>query len=287
MTRKPRARNLGIPFDGTPGPLNATTDIAGIEVGTATIVAGEGRLAVGRGPVRTGVTAILPRGRVFDPVFAGSYALNGNGEMTGTLWIEESGFLEGPVMITNSHSVGTVRDAVAEWQGRNGLVAPLGTDLYWCLPVVAETWDGILNDINGFHVEPQHAFEALDGARPGAVAEGNVGGGTGMGLFGFKGGTGTASRRLLPEEGGHGVGVLVQGNLGRRRNLTVAGVPVGREITDLLPELSWDRDTGSIIVVVATVSYLQPAHRRGSDERLDKLRCPLTRRGHLYKFLYA
>lgn len=258
MTDKPRARDLGIAFDGTPGPLNAITDIAGIEIGTATIVAGEGRLEVGHGPVRTGVTAILPRGRVFDPVFAGTATLNGNGELTGTHWIEESGFLEGPVMITNSHSVGTVRDAVAEWQGRHGLVAPLSHDLYWCLPVVGETWDGTLNDINGFHVKPQHAFEALDGARPGVVAEGNVGGGTGMNLFGFKGGTGTASRQLSPEEGGHTVGVLVQGNFGRRRNLMISGVPVGREIPDLLPDLSWDRDTGSIIVVIATDAPLLP-----------------------------
>lgn len=258
MTTKPRARDLGIPFDGVPGPLNAITDIAGIEVGTATIIEGHGKLEVGRGPVRTGVTAILPRGRRFDPVFAGSYALNGNGEMTGTIWIEESGFLEGPVMITNSHSVGTVRDAVAEWQGRNGLVAPLKADLYWCLPVVGETWDGILNDINGFHVKPQHAFEALDCARPGLVTEGNVGGGTGMNLFGFKGGTGTSSRRLPAEDGGYTVGVLVQGNFGRRRTLMIAGVPVGQEIPDLLPDLSWDRDMGSIIVVIATDAPLLP-----------------------------
>jgi L-aminopeptidase/D-esterase-like protein len=258
MMQKPRARELGIPFDGEPGSLNAITDIAGIEVGTATIIAGEGRLEVGRGPARTGVTAILPRGRVFDPVFAGTAVLNGNGEMTGTIWIEESGFLEGPLMITNSHSVGTVRDAVIGWQGRNGLVAPLAHDLYWCLPVVAETWDGILNDINGFHVTAQHAVEALDGARPGPLAEGNVGGGTGMSLFGFKGGTGTASRRLSSEDGSHIVGVLVQGNFGRRKNLTIAGVPVGREIPDLLPDLSWDRDTGSIIVVIATDAPLLP-----------------------------
>ncbi|MBW8725843.1 MAG: P1 family peptidase [Inquilinus limosus] len=258
MTQKPRARDLGIPFDGEPGPLNAITDVAGIEVGFATIVTGDGRLEVGRGPARTGVTAILPRGRVFDPVFAGTAVLNGNGEMTGTIWIEESGFLEGPLMITNSHSVGTVRDAVVGWQGRNGLVAPLAHDIYWCLPVVAETYDGTLNDINGFHVTAEHAVEALDDARPGPVAEGNVGGGTGMSLFGFKGGTGTASRQLSPEEGGHTVGVLVQGNFGRRKNLMIAGVPVGREIPDLLPDLATDRDTGSIIVVIATDAALLP-----------------------------
>jgi D-aminopeptidase len=227
---KPRARELGVPFDGTPGPLNAITDISGIEVGQVTLISGEGRLVVGTGPVRTGVTVILPRGRAStDPVFAGWFALNGNGEMTGTTWVEESGFLEGPVSITNTHSVGVVRDAVIDWMVRRPTGQP------WALPVVAETYDGLLNDVNGFHVKPEHAISALDGARSGAVAEGSVGGGTGMVCFGFKGGIGTASRRLEAQAGGYTVGVLVQCNAGRRSELRIAGVPLGREITDLTP----------------------------------------------------
>ena len=192
---KPRARDLGIPFDGTPGPLNAITDVRGVEVGYATIISGEGKLAVGRGPVRTGVTAVLPQGRDFrGRVFAAWHALNGNGEMTGAAWLEESGALGTPVMITNTHSVGVVRDAVIEWNARRGTGEGYSGD--FSLPVVAETWDGFLNDINGFHVRREHAFQALDGARPGPVAEGNVGGGTGMIAHGFKGGTGTSSRVL-------------------------------------------------------------------------------------------
>src|SRR5215204_3713989 len=230
---KPRARDIGVPFDGTPGRLNAITDVAGVEVGQTTLVSGEGKLVVGKGPVRTGVTAVLPRGKdSTDQVFAAWFTLNGNGEMTGTTWIEESGFLEGPVMITNTHSVGVVRDAVIAWQmKRQGK-----TFQPWSLPVVAETWDGFLNDINGFHVKPEHVHQALDGARPGPVAEGNVGGGTGMVAHQFKGGTGTASRKLAAAEGGYTVGVLVQANYGRRDMLRIAGVPVGREITDLTPE---------------------------------------------------
>lgn len=257
--QRPRARELGIPFKGTPGAYNAITDVAGIEIGYATIIEGSGKLVVGEGPVRTGVTAILPRGRTHDPVFAGWYALNGNGEMTGTTWIEESGFLEGPVMITNTHSVGVVRDAVIAWQARHGLVHPLSHDFFWLLPVVGETWDGILNDINGMHVKPEHVFAALDTATGGPIAEGNVGGGTGMNLFNFKGGTGTASRRLPAEDGGHTVGVLVQGNFGARHNLIISGVPVGEIMTDLMPEISLMRgDTGSIIAVVATDAPLLP-----------------------------
>lgn len=188
-----RARDLGIPLDGEPGKFNAITDVKGVEVGEVTIIKGEGELKVGKGPVRTGVTAILPRGKTYDPVFTGWYFLNGNGEMTGTTWIEESGFLEGPVMITNSHSVGVVRDAVIEWQYKNSFFDQLnGTkDLFWALPVVAETYDGVLNDINGFHVKEEHAIEALDKAATGKVKEGGVGGGTGMICHGFKGGTGT------------------------------------------------------------------------------------------------
>ena len=242
-----------------------------------TVVAGSGKLVVGQGPVRTGVTAILPRGKTSgDPVFAGWFTLNGNGEMTGTTWVEESGLLGGPVMITNTHSVGVVRDAVIEW------LVQSGREFDWSLPIVAETWDGSLNDINGFHVKRQHVFAALDSARGGPVAEGNVGGGTGMICSGFKGGIGTASRKLPPEGGGYSVGVLVQCNYGRRPQLRIAGVPVGREIRDLLPCFDTsgppprprpahcaDRapsgaapppppEQGSIIIVVATDAPLLP-----------------------------
>ena len=251
---RPRARDLGVPFDGTPGPLNAVTDVAGVTVGHATIIAGQGKLVVGQGPVRTGVTAVFPRGATNgDPVFGGWFTLNGNGEMTGTTWLEESGFLAGPVMITNTHSVGVVRDAVIEWLVKKGF------EFDWSLPIVAETWDGSLNDINGFHVTKHHAFAALDSARGGPVTEGNVGGGTGMICNQFKGGIGTASRRLSAERGGYTVGVLVQCNYGARARLAIAGVPVGAEIPDLLPT----RDTipserGSIIIVVATDAPLLP-----------------------------
>jgi len=259
---KPRARDLGIPFDGAAGPLNAITDVKGVEVGHVTLIAGEGRLVVGKGPVRTGVTAVLPRGKKHDPVFAGWFSLNGNGEMTGTTWVEESGFLEGPVMITNTHSVGVVRDAVIEWSYRNKLFDEISPDVYWSLPVVAETYDGHLNDINGFYVKRDHAFEALDNAASGPVAEGNVGGGTGMVCHEFKGGIGTASRKLDDESGGYTVGILVQANYGTRENLTIAGVPVGKEITDLKPVYNAiehdDEGDGSIIVVVATDAPLLP-----------------------------
>jgi D-aminopeptidase len=251
---KPRARDLGIPFAGTPGALNAITDVKGVEVGFTTLISGSGKLEVGRGPVRTGVTAILPRGKASsnDPVFAGWFSQNGNGEMTGTTWVEESGFLEGPVMITNTHSVGVVRDAVIDWRVRQGAADP--TAYWWSLPVVAETWDGYLSDINGFHVKPEHARQALDTARTGPVAEGNVGGGTGMICYEFKGGTGTASRKLEENAGGFTVGVLVQCNCGGRSQLTIAGVPVGREI----PEQPAYGDEGSIIIVVATDAPLLP-----------------------------
>jgi L-aminopeptidase/D-esterase-like protein len=248
---KPRARDLGVPFDGTPGPLNAITDVAGVEVGHSTIIEGEGKLQVGVGPVRTGVTAVFPRGKASsDPVFAAWFTLNGNGEMTGTTWVEESGFMEGPVMITNTHSVGVVRDTVIAWRiEHRHLRQP------WSLPIVAETWDGYLNDINGFHVKPQHARQALDAARSGPVIEGNVGGGTGMVCHEFKGGIGTASRRLEAKHGGYTLGVLVQCNYGLRRLLTVAGVPVGREIPDRTVK---DEETGSIIIIVATDAPLLP-----------------------------
>ena len=257
---KERARDLGVPFDGSPGPSNAITDVAGVNVGHSTIIAGEGRLEVGKGPVRTGVTAILPREKRYEPVFAGWSCLNGNGEMTGTTWVEESGFLEGPVLITNTHSVGVVHDAVTEWILKQRARDPEVAETFWSLPVVAETYDGRLNDINGFHVKKRHAFEALEGAAPGPVEEGNVGGGTGMVCHQFKGGIGTASRRLDEEEGGYTVGVLVQANYGSRELLTIAGVPVGREIPDLMPVINGggSGNGGSIIVVVATDAPLLP-----------------------------
>ena len=253
--KKPRARDLGIPFEGTPGTNNAITDVAGVEVGFTTLIRGDGALVEGKGPVRTGVTAILPRGKSSnDPVMSGWFSLNGNGEMTGTTWIKESGFLEGPVFITNTHSVGVVRDASIAWGLKHG-----ATLQPWSLPVVAETWDGTLNDINGFHVTPEHVFAALDGATGGAVQEGNVGGGTGMICYGFKCGTGTSSRKLDANAGGYTVGVLVQANHGRRSELRIAGVPVGAEIPLPPPrgdnppnDPAYDRELGSIIIVVAT-----------------------------------
>jgi D-aminopeptidase len=251
---KPRARDLGIPFDGTPATFNAITDVAGVEVGHVTLISGEGKLVVGKGPVRTGVTAVFTRGKnSTDQVFGAWFTLNGNGEMTGTTWVEESGFIEGPITITNTHSVGTVRDAVIAWQMKK----QGKTFQPWSLPIVAETWDGFLNDINGFHVKPEHVTQALDQAASGAVAEGNVGGGTGMVAHGFKGGIGTSSRRLTIDDATYTVGVLVQANYGSRNELTIAGVPVGRELTDLTPKRG-TTDTGSIIVVVATDAPLLP-----------------------------
>ena len=252
---KPRARDLGIPFDGTPGPLNAITDVAGVQVGHTTIIEGSGKLVQGKGPIRTGVTAILPRGdkSLDDPCFAGWYSLNGNGEMTGTTWVEESGFAEGPIMITNTHSVGIVRDAVISWRASQGSADASG--YWWSLPIVAETWDGLLNDINGFHVKEKHAHDAIRNAKGGRVTEGNVGGGTGMVCHSFKGGIGTASRIINIQGTDYTLGVLVQANYGGRKNLTIAGVPVGKEITDLMPRDSYESGNegdGSIIVVVAT-----------------------------------
>ena len=242
-------------FDGTPGALNAITDVNGVEVGMTTLIRGDGALKVGEGPVRTGVTAILPRGKASgDPVMAGWFSLNGNGEMTGTTWIEEAGFLEGPVFITNTHSVGVVRDAAIAWSVKHGkLFQP------WSLPVVAETWDGYLNDINGFHVKADHVFQALDSARSGAVSEGNVGGGTGMVCYGFKCGSGTASRKVADAAGGYTVGVFVQANHGRRQELRISGVPVGREIPDQSRPGGDDApEQGSIIIVIATDAPLLP-----------------------------
>jgi len=271
-----RARDLGIPQNGVTGTRDAITDVAGVEVGMVTLIRGEGRMTVGKGPVRTGVTAILPRGKTSGiPVFAGWFTLNGNGEMTGTTWIDESGWLGGPVMITNTSSIGAVHHGTIQWTVRHH------PDWDWSLPVVAETWDGGLNDISGQHVTPEHAMMAIDSARGGAVREGNVGGGTGMVCNEFKGGTGTSSRRITVGARAYTVGVLVQCNYGRRARLEVAGVPVGLEIPDLLPckvPLSdgtyaepWreaqpcgapgrsGEEKGSIIVVVATDAPLLPS----------------------------
>jgi D-aminopeptidase len=259
---RPRARDLHVPFEGAPGPLNAITDVAGVEVGHTTLISGDGALRVGVGPVRTGVTAVLPRGREDHvPVFAGYFSQNGNGEMTGTAWIEESGFAEGPVLITNTHSVGLVRDATIKWGIRQRHAKGMEPG-EWSLPIVAETWDGFLNDTNGFHVKDEHVFAALDGAHGGAVQEGSVGGGTGMVCYGFKGGIGTSSRKLDQKAGGYTVGVLVQCNCGRRAQLLIAGVPVGKEIAADVPyarNMPWaDDDVGSIIILVATDAPLLP-----------------------------
>ncbi|MEQ8304161.1 MAG: P1 family peptidase [Cyclobacteriaceae bacterium] len=256
---KPRARDLKIPFEGTPGKFNAITDVPGIEVGHKTIIKGSGKLEVGKGPARTGVTAIFPLGKnSMDRVFASWFTLNGNGEMTGTTWIDESGCLGSPILITNTHSVGTVRDAVIQWYV-NKNVSDGGYSGDFSLPVVAETWDGFLNDINGFHVKQADVFEAMEKASTGAVAEGNVGGGTGMIVHSFKGGIGTSSRLVETKVGNYTVGVLVQANYGAREQLTIAGVPVGKEITDLRPTAGrLDEDQGSIIVVAATDAPMLP-----------------------------
>jgi D-aminopeptidase len=262
---KPRARELGVPFDGTPGLYNAITDVKGVEVGHTTLISGSGKLKVGEGPVRTGVTAVLPRGKGSrDPVFGAWFTLNGNGEMTGTTWLEDSGFLDGPVMITNTHSVGVVRDAVIAWRVKQ---APPDQNGYeWSLPVVAETYDGDLNDINGFHVKPEDAWHALDTAHGGTVEEGNVGGGTGMICNEFKGGIGTSSRVLDARYGGYTVGVLVQCNYGWRSQLRIAGAPVGREIQDHKVR---DNDVGSIIVVVATDAPVIPTQLKRLVRRVS------------------
>jgi L-aminopeptidase/D-esterase-like protein len=278
--RAMRARDLGIPFQGAdPGPLNAITDVAGVEVGFTTLIRGEGKLVEGQGPVRTGVTALLPRGRKFDPVFAAYHVLNGNGDMTGTHWVQESGFLETPILITNTGSVGVVRDATLGWMNRNKYFAPMIAHVWFAYPLVAETYDGVLNDMYGFHVKPEHVAAALDGAKSGSVAEGNVGGGTGMSCLGFKCGTGTASRhaRFGPKTA-HTVGVLVQANFGGRDQLTIAGVPVGREIKgfenqyNFGPRPAGGNDVagrGSIIAIAATDAPLAPHQLRRIAQRIS------------------
>src|SRR5437867_2149162 len=266
-----RARDLGIPFEGTPGKFNSITDVSGVEVGYTTLLSGEGKLEVGKGPVRTGVTAIIPRGHdsLNDPVYAGFFSLNGNGEMTGTAWVEESGFLEGPIIITNAHSVGVARDAVIAWRVKHGAADKTG--YWWSLPVVAETWDGWLNDINGFHVKPEDIWHALDTAHGGVIEEGSVGGGTGMICYEFKGGNGTASRKIdirvskdAPPQS-FVVGVFLQANFGRRPQLTIAGVQVGKQI----PGEVYKDESGSCIAVVATDAPLLPTQLKRLARRVS------------------
>ncbi len=271
--QKPRARDLGVPFEGTPGKYNAITDVPGVEVGHSTIITQGGENVVGKGPVRTGVTAIFPRGKKFSPVYANWYSLNGNGEMTGTTWVTESGFLETPIMITNTNSVGVVRDAVLKWfvdtdwyKGEHG---------WYTYPLVAETYDGTLNDIYGFHVKEKHVLEAITNAKGGSVQEGNIGGGTGMMCLGFKGGIGTSSRVVSIKDSTYTLGVLVQANFGSKKNLTIAGVPVGRELKDTLnniinapPKSKRQEGDGSIIVIVATDAPLLPHQLKRIAQRV-------------------
>lgn len=273
--QKPRARDLGVPFVGKTGEFNAITDVAGIEVGYSTIISGEGKNIVGKGPIRTGVTAIFPRGKAkkFSPVYANWYSLNGNGEMTGTTWVTESGFLETPIMITNTNSVGVVRDAVLKWYVDTDWYK--GEDWWYTYPVVAETYDGFLNDIYGFHVKEKHVLEAIENASGGKIAEGNVGGGTGMMCLGFKGGTGTSSRVFTINDSTYTVGALVQSNFGAKRNLSIAGVPVGLELKDTLnyeykapPQSRRQEGDGSIIVVVATDVPLLPHQLKRIAQRI-------------------
>jgi len=272
----PRARDLGLPLSGQPGAYNAITDVDGVEVGYTTLIRGEGKLVVGKGPIRTGVTAILPRGKRYDPVFAATFALNGNGEMTGTTWMEESGLLESPILITNTHSIGQAHHALTAWMFNHNQFPP-NSEMFWLLPVVGETYDGALNDINGFHVQQRHVCAALDGAHGGAIDEGNLGGGTGMTLFQFKGGTGTASRVAETPAGVYTVGVLVQANFGRRDLLTICGVPVGREISELMPVYhsrvqvppEQAEECGSIIAIVATDAPLLPQQLKRLAKRVS------------------
>jgi D-aminopeptidase len=255
---KPRARDLGIPFDGTTGKNNSITDVPGIQVGYATLIKDTGKLVYGKGPVRTGVTVILPKGKTDGSYPAAWFSLNGDGEMTGLPYIEDYGTGYGPIGITNTNSVGTVRDAIGQWSFKNFSKGDF-IDFSFGLPVVAETWDGMLNDINGFHVQKEHVWRALDSAKSGLIAEGNVGGGTGMALYGFKGGSGTASRTFKIDTVQYTLGVFVQANFGGRNELTIAGVPVGKEITDLKPILhNPKRKDGSIIAIVATDAPLLP-----------------------------
>jgi L-aminopeptidase/D-esterase-like protein len=247
---KPRARDLGIPFEGSTGEYNAITDVPGVTVGYATVIEGES--------ARTGVTILHPRGQDnHDPVFAAWFPFNGNGEMTGSAWVDEGGFLEGPIGITNTHSVGVVRDTIIQWQVTHSTIFQ-----GWSCPLVTETADGWLNDINAFFVKPEHVLEALNSATPGPIEEGNVGGGTGMLCYEFKGGTGTASRKLPEKFGGWTIGALAQTNFGRRFQLTIAGVPVGQHLKDntiwTSGENPFKQDDGSLIIIIATDAPLLP-----------------------------
>ena len=270
-----RARDLGIQLRGEPGPQNAITDVVGVEVGYATLISGDGAMTVGSGPVRTGVTAILPRGRegVGRPCAAGRFSLNGNGEMTGTAWIDEVGELALPITISNTHAVGACHTGVIEWL--NEVHPRLARQ--WLLPVCAETWDGYLNDINGGHVTPAVARQALDSAQTGPVAEGSVGGGTGMNCYGFKGGNGTSSRRVPFGHTTYTVGAFVQANFGSREELTIDGAPVGQliDIENPMEQTDWMADdlrapagAGSVIVVVATDAPLNAAQCTGMARRV-------------------
>ena len=263
FSQKPRARDIGVQFEGPPGRFNAITDVKGVEVGHSTIIIGSGKNEIGKGPVRTGVTAIFPRGKKFNPVYANWICLNGNGEMRGTTWVTESGFLETPIMITNTNSVGVVRDAVLKWFVDTNWY---GDDQWWyTYPVVGETYDGFLNDIYGFHVQEKHVYEAIENAKSGPVAEGNIGGGTGMLTLGFKGGIGTSSRKVKINNKTYTLGAIVQSNFGSKRNLTISGVPIGKELKDTLnlvfnapPANKRQEGDGSIIVIVATDAPLFP-----------------------------
>lgn len=274
-SQKPRARDLGVPFVGKTGEFNAITDVKGVEVGYSTIISREGENILGKGPIRTGVTAIFPRGKAkkFSPVYANWYSLNGNGEMTGTTWVTESGFLETPIMITNTNSVGEVRQAVLKWFVDTDWYS--GEDWWYTYPVVAETYDGFLNDIYGFHVKEKHVLEAITNSSSGKIAEGNVGGGTGMMCLGFKGGTGTSSRVFKIKDSTYTVGAIVQSNFGAKRNLSIAGVPVGIELKDTLnyeykapPKSRRQEGDGSIIVIVATDVPLLPHQLKRIAQRI-------------------
>jgi D-aminopeptidase len=255
---KPRARDLGIPFNGKTGIYNAITDVPGVQVGYTTKISGSGKLVTGKGPVRTGVTVILPKGKTDAPYPAGWFCLNGDGEMTGTTVIEEYGMGTGAIGITNTNSVGVVRDAIGAWNIKQFSEGET-FDFSFGLPVVAETFDGLLNDINGLHVTKEDVWEALDSAKSGRIAEGNVGGGTGMSLFLFKGGSGTASRVIKIDTATYTLGAFVQGNFGGRNDLQIAGVPVGKEIKELMPVINTKEKDGSIIVVIATDAPLLPS----------------------------
>jgi D-aminopeptidase len=269
QAQKSRARALGVPFNGTPGQLNAITDVKGVLVGYKTKIEGSGKLNIGKGPVRTGVTVVLPKGKTGEGYAAAWFSINGDGELTGTTYVNDFGTGYGPIGITNTNSVGIVRDAIGVWSFNHFSKGEF-VDYSFGLPVVGETWDGAMNDINGFHVKQQDVFSALDSAHNGIVQEGNVGGGTGMWLYGFKGGTGTASRIITIDSVQYTVGVLLQANFGNREDLTVAGVPVGKEITDLQPVFDeTKRKDGSCIIIIATDAplsaiYLQLLARRAT-----------------------